>query len=294
MNVGQRARGENQRHVPKDEARDGVGPDGDGERDEGKCFVDDQGAQHKAAAGAEVDIGEGIGTKRRRCRDIWVWVSETCVCDVGVERQGVAVLGIAEVDPGAVGRRVRENNVIRRIAHAGTSHAQKAAVIAAGGVSGVQPGLQHAVDAPLDAHCALQIGTGFCKGIGRVFLVEVGKGLLQQDAAGDGRADGLAQLQLRGNLRGLERCRQCQAVGLDADDEVVDKDPCRDGDDGERKQDGEKDKRGELLPDGDSHFRRANAMENDDGDAAGWQSRQDILRGNGCSYGFLPRNMLLE
>lgn len=150
-----------------------------------------------------------------------------------------------------------------------------------------EPGLQQAGEAAR-AHGALQVGAGIGKGVGRVAVVEVDKGLLQQDARGDGLADGLRQLQLGGDLGGLERRRQRQAAGLDVDDEVVDVDPCRDGDDGEGDEDGGEDKRCELLPDGDSHFQRAMGGN----DSAGRQgSMHGILLRSDRDYRSL-RNML--
>lgn len=261
LDFGQRPRGDNHRHVAKNEVCYGEGPDGDGEGQQGKRLVDDQWAEEQAAAATNVDVWKRIGGKGRCRRDVRVWVSEVRVRDVWVEGGRVSKLGVAEVDAGAVGRRVGQQDVIRGIAHAGAGDADEPAVAAAGGVARVEAGLQQA-DGVAGAHGALEVGAGIGKGVGRVLVVEVDKGLLQQDARGDGLADGQGQLQLRGDLRRLELGRQRQAVGLDLDDEVVHVDPCRDGEDGEGDEDGGQDKRGELLSDGDSHFRsrRASAM----------------------------------
>lgn len=261
LDVGQRPCGDNHRHVPKNEVCYGEGPDGDCEGQQGKRLVDNQWAEEQAAAATNIDAWKRIGGKGRGRRDVRVWVSEILVRDVWVERGRISKLGVAEVGVGAVRRQVGQQDVIRGIAHAGAGDADEPSVAAAGRVPRVKAGLQQA-GGVAGAHGALEVGAGIGKGVGRVIVVEVDKGLLQQDARGDGLADGLGQLQLRGDLRRLELGRQRQAVGLDVDDEVVHVDPCRDGDDGEGDEDGGQDKRGELLSDGDSHFRirRASAM----------------------------------
>lgn len=276
LDVGQRPRGDNHRHVAENEVCYGEGPDGDGEGQQGKRLVDDHWAEEQAAAATKIDVGERIGANGRGRRDVWVGISEIGVGDVWVERRRVPELGVAQVGAGAVGRQQGQLDVIRGIAHAGGGDADEALVAAAGRVARVQAGLQQAGGAA-GAHGALEVGAGIGKGIGRVFVVEVDKGLLQQDARGDGLADGLGQLQLRGNLRRLELGRQRQAVGLDVDDEVVHVDPCRDGDDGEGDEDGGQDKRGELLSDGDSHFRCGRGMSRQG-------ARRGMLLGNDCNY----------
>lgn len=256
MDVGQRPRCDNHCHVPKNEALNGVGPDRDSEGQQGKRIVDNHRSEEKAAAGTQIDVWKCIGPKGRGRRDVWVWISEVRIRNVWVERRGVSILGVAQVDFGALWREVGKLDVISRVPHARAGDADEALVAAARRVSRVEPGLKEAGEAGR-AHGARQVGAGIVKGVGRILVVEVDKGLLQQNAGGHRLADGLRQLQLRGDLGGLERRRQRQAVGLDVDDEVVDVDPCRDGDDGEGDEDGGEDKRCELLSDGDSHFQRA-------------------------------------
>lgn len=91
-------------------------------------------------------------------------------------------------------------------------------------------------------------------GLGQISCIEIYHCLLDQYPCRYCRAGGLNQLYLGRDAGGFQRGRQSETIDLDADDEIVDKDPCRHRDDGEGYEDDQSYQQSQLLPDGNAYL----------------------------------------